>query len=100
MQSWLTCVVGYISPTPPSLPHGMHNINIFKGLHGDINRYVKYKISVISSHYVGARLFYINEKTKKGMYVYIYVCVCSHICINKIQDNSKNMYIYIYCMYI
>ena len=38
MQRWLTCVVGYIAPTPPPLPHGMHNINIFKGFHGDINR--------------------------------------------------------------
>ena len=69
MQCWLTCIVGYIAPTPP-LPHGMHNINIFKGFHVDINRYVKYKISVISSHHVGARLLYINEK-QTSLYILI-----------------------------
>ena len=44
MQCWLTCVVRYIAPTPPSPPYGMLNTNIFRGLYGDINRYVKYKI--------------------------------------------------------
>ena len=34
-----------------------------------------HKISVISSHYEGARLLYIKEKTNKGIYGYIYVYV-------------------------
>ena len=87
MQCWLICKVGYIAPTSPPLTHGMHNTNIFRGFHGNINRYVKYvqKISIISSHYEGARLLYINEKQNRN--ICIYLCVCSRVRINnKIQQ--------------
>ena len=74
MQCLLTCVVGYIAPTLPSPPPWYAQHKYIQGFHGDINRYVKYKISVISSHHVGARLLYINEKTKKRN-------VCIHLCV-------------------
>ena len=74
MQCWLTCIVGYIAPTPLPLPHGMGDTNKSRGFHGYIKKFEKVqKISIISSHYEGARLVYI--KTKKGIYGYIYVYV-------------------------
>ena len=98
MQCWLTCVVGYISLTPPPLPHGMHNTNIFRGFHGDINRYIKYKRY---QSLAGIMREQDNCKEKKQQQRIICMHLCVYIAMYKIHKNPRQLkkYMYMFIVY-